>query len=97
MSITKCITESRIQLGSNIKHQRKEQRLTQEQLGLMIGRDRSYISRIERGRCNATFDTIVLIAGGLGIPASMLLEGVDELEENTKPIPVHFSMPIYIA
>ena len=79
MSKTQAIIESRFQVGLNIKSLREEQKLSQAQLGLMVGRDRSYISRIEHGKCSATIDTIFLIASGLGIPASELLD-VSELQ-----------------
>lgn len=60
----------------------------------MIGRDRSYISRIERGRCNATFETLLLIASGLGISPSEMLAGIGEPEYNIDgSLPVSFSMP----
>ena len=78
MRYSEPVIDSRHQLGMNVKHLRKAQRLSQVQLGLMIGRDRSYISRIERGRCNATFDTLLALAGGLGVSPSQLFVGIGE-------------------
>lgn len=70
------IVETRHNLGIRIRELREEQHLSQQQLALMVGRDRSFISRIERGACSATVDTIFMLAGGLGITPSQLLEGI---------------------
>ena len=88
MRYTEDMVESRTQLGFNIKQLRQAQRLSQAQLGLMVGLDRSYISRIERGCCNATFDTILLIAGGFGVSPSTLLDGIGEPDQGDGPLPV---------
>lgn len=92
MSYREDTFESRCQLGVNIKMLRKQQRLSQTKLALMIGRDRSYISRIERGLCNATFDTIVVIANGLGIAPASLFAGIAEPDRPEKPVPVALSI-----
>ena len=76
MKCTDDMVESRYLLGEHVKELRKEQHLTQTQLGLIAGLNRSYISRIERGRCNVTLDGIMLLASGLGVTPSDLLDGV---------------------
>jgi len=45
-------------LGNFIKEARKEQNLTQEQLGKMIGVKKAQISRLEKNGNNITIDTI---------------------------------------
>ncbi|ODU18414.1 MAG: hypothetical protein ABS87_14735 [Sphingomonas sp. SCN 67-18] len=43
------------ELGSRIRAQRKRVGLTQEQLALVAGVDRSYFGAVERGERNITF------------------------------------------
>ena len=75
----------RFLFGIRIKVFRKEQRLTQEQLGTIVGLDRSVISRIECGKSNATFDTILLLAEGLGTTPAELLHGIDLPSQSSEP------------
>ena len=66
-----------IQIGSNILHYRKEQRLTQEQLADACGEDgisRNYIQRIETGVSSCSLDTLIDIAQALHIPLYKLFE-----------------------
>jgi HTH-type transcriptional regulator/antitoxin HipB len=46
-------------LGYMIQKTRKEQKLTQEQLGKLVGVQKARISKLENGAGNATIDTIV--------------------------------------
>ena len=69
------VTEYRYRLGVRVRDLRKAQKLTQEQLGFMTGMDRSYISRIERGVCNASIDNLVILSRGLDLPFYELLAG----------------------
>jgi HTH-type transcriptional regulator/antitoxin HipB len=48
-------------LGRMIKAARKERNLTQEQLGLLVGVQKSQISKLESSANSATIDTIVKI------------------------------------
>ena len=48
-------------LGEMIKSVRKERKLTQEQLGELIGVQKSQISKLERSTKNATIDTILKV------------------------------------
>lgn len=94
MNCTENMIESRFLLGSHVKDLRKEQQLTQTQLGLMTGLDRSYISRVERGRCNITLSSIMLIANALGVSPSDLLDGVGiPLSSNNAPLPIELNLP----
>ena len=48
-------------LGEMIKSIRKEQKLTQEQLGKLIGVQKSQISKLERSTKNVTIETILKV------------------------------------
>jgi HTH-type transcriptional regulator/antitoxin HipB len=48
-------------LGSMIKKARKERNLTQEQLGQLIGVQKSQISKLESSVNSATIDTIIKV------------------------------------
>lgn len=56
-------------IGEAIKQARKEKKLTQSQLGELMGVQRAQISRIERGH-NLTIGTIVRAFKAMGIQAS---------------------------
>ena len=69
-----------IQIGLNILHYRKEQRLTQEQLADACGEDgisRNFIKRIETGVSSCSVDTLIDIANALNIPLYKLFEFKD--------------------
>lgn len=66
-----------IQIGLNILHYRKEQRLTQEDLAALCGKDgisRTFIQRIETGVSSCSLDTLMDIAEALNIPLYKLFE-----------------------
>ena len=68
------------QIGLNILHYRKEQRLTQEQLADACGEDgisRNFIQRIETGVSSCSVDTLIDIANALNIPLYKLFEFKD--------------------
>ena len=48
-------------LGDAIKKTRKERKLTQEQLGKLIGVQKSQISKLERNTRNVTIETILKV------------------------------------
>jgi len=52
-------------LGEMIKSVRKERKLTQEQLGELIGVQKSQISKLERNTKNVTIETILKVFGAL--------------------------------
>jgi DNA-binding XRE family transcriptional regulator len=52
-------------LGEMIKSIRKERHLTQEQLGKLIGVQKSQISKLERNTRNVTIETILKVFGAL--------------------------------
>lgn len=56
-------------IGVAIKQARKEKKLTQSQLGEMMGVQRAQVSRIESGQ-NLTVSTIVRAFKAMGVPAA---------------------------
>ena len=66
-----------LSLGKLIKHKRKAQKLSQEQLGFLSNLDRTYISGVERGIRNPSLTALVSLARGLGITVSELLKDLE--------------------
>jgi len=52
-------------IGNAIKQARKERKLTQEELGRLIGVQKSQISRLESNPGNVTIDTLIRIFNAL--------------------------------
>jgi transcriptional regulator with XRE-family HTH domain len=52
-------------LGDMIKSVRKKRKLTQKQLGELIGVQKSQISKLERNTKNVTIETILKVFGAL--------------------------------
>ena len=52
-------------IGNAIKQTRKERKLTQEELGRLIGVQKSQISRLESNPGNVTIDTLIRIFNAL--------------------------------
>lgn len=53
-------------IGDMIKTARKSKRLTQEQLGELVGVKKAQISRLENNTGNVTFETVIKIFNALG-------------------------------
>jgi ribosome-binding protein aMBF1 (putative translation factor) len=53
--------------GDIIKDRRKQLKMTQQQLAEKIGRQQSYIARVERGESDIQISTFFLLARALGI------------------------------
>lgn len=64
-------------LGHAIRQARRERRLTQEQLGELVGVQKAQISKIENSVKNARFETILKVFEALGakVRFSVELEG----------------------
>ena len=62
-------------IGEAIRQARKSMRLTQQQLGELMGVQRAQISKIESGR-NISFATIARAFKAMGIPANLSFGGV---------------------
>ena len=52
-------------IGYFIKKAREEQKMTQEQLGKLIGVQKARVSKLERGANSATLDTIIKVFNAL--------------------------------
>lgn len=67
--------ELRIELlGEAIKQARKERNLTQEELGKLVGVQKSQISKIENSLTDARFDTIIKVFKALNAKVNFNVE-----------------------
>jgi len=53
------------QFGLNVRRVRKDRYISQDQLALRAGIDRSYMGRIERGQVNITLEKVYRLAEAL--------------------------------
>jgi transcriptional regulator with XRE-family HTH domain len=67
------IQRYRWEVGTRIRHLRKQRDLSQVQLAERVGLDHRTISRAENGVHNISIDILWLIAHGLGVPPWRLL------------------------
>jgi transcriptional regulator with XRE-family HTH domain len=65
-----------VEFGNALRIYRSAKNFSQEELALVSGLDRTYISGLERGMRNPTLKVIAKISSSLGISSSKLLEGV---------------------
>ena len=63
-----------IQIGLNIMRYRKEQGLTQEQLGEMTGYSRQQIQRVETANAAPSVAILLEISDALHVPLERLIE-----------------------
>ena len=56
-----------------LRDERKRQKLTQQQLGEIIGKKREYISSLEQGQTDMQLSTFMLIANALGLRFSLVV------------------------
>ncbi|MBK7174952.1 MAG: helix-turn-helix transcriptional regulator [Bacteroidales bacterium] len=61
-------------IGLAIKQSRKERKLTQEELGKLIGVKKSQISRIESNASNVTIDTLIRVFNALQAKVRLQVE-----------------------
>ncbi|WP_295718280.1 helix-turn-helix transcriptional regulator [uncultured Halovibrio sp.] len=59
--------------GSNVREVRRARAISQDQLALRAGIDRSYMGRIERGQVNITLEKVYRLAEALGWDVRELL------------------------
>ena len=55
-----------------LRDERKRQKMTQQQLGDLIGKKREYISSLEKGKTDMQLSTFMLIANVLGLKFSLV-------------------------
>lgn len=72
----------RIELGLRIKELRAARGMTQDDLAEKTGFFRTYLSRVETGVANPTFDALLALADALRVAPAALFEAP------TSPIPV---------
>ena len=63
-------------LGKRIRMLRQQTGLSQEEVALKIGMDRTYFASVEAGKRNIAIENIKKIADGLGVTLSELFEGL---------------------
>lgn len=68
--------EVRRRFGRRLRKLRREQDLSQEELGGRADLDRNYVGGIERGERNPSLVNICRLAGALGVEPATLMEGV---------------------
>ena len=61
-------------IGKAIKQTRQERRLTQEELGKLIGVQKAQISRLESNASNATIDTLIKVFTALQAKVKLQVE-----------------------
>lgn len=61
-------------IGDMIKTARKKRKLTQEQLGELVGVKKAQISRLENSAGNVTFETVMRIFNALGAKLNLNLK-----------------------
>jgi DNA-binding XRE family transcriptional regulator len=61
-------------LGQTIKQIRRKRNLTQEELGELVGVQKSQISRVENSTTEVRFDTILKVFGALGVKVNFNVE-----------------------
>ena len=67
-------------LGANVRRWRKARCMTQEQLALEVGMERSYVSDLERGTRNPSVRALGRLSEALGVKPSSLLEDAGPAE-----------------
>jgi transcriptional regulator with XRE-family HTH domain len=65
-----------LQLGEILRAARKRAGLSQEELGVRAGLHRTAVGQLERGERTPRADSVIRLAGSMGIPAGDLLEGI---------------------
>lgn len=69
--------EAREVLGKNIRRQRRLSRISQEKAAELSHMERPMFARIERGRWNPTFETMLRIARALKVPLTALVVDIE--------------------
>ncbi|MGA5820781.1 helix-turn-helix domain-containing protein [Kitasatospora sp. NPDC094028] len=67
--------QERREVGARIRYLRRQQHVSQERLGQLIGRDRQSISNWEIARTAPSLDDLVAVARALGVETWRLLYG----------------------
>jgi transcriptional regulator with XRE-family HTH domain len=65
------------QFGTNLAYCRRRAKLSQEELSVRASLHRTAVGQLERGERVARVDTLIKLAGSLGVPPGELLDGMD--------------------
>lgn len=77
--------------GENLARQREAAGLSQEEVGVRAEVHRTEVSSLERGLRCPRIDTVVKLAGTLGVEPSVLLDGIAWTPATLQP--GHFEQP----
>lgn len=72
-------SEVQRRLGRAVKTVRARQGLTQEQVSAAAGLHPTYVSDIERGARNPSWEALVRLASGMGVPIGEIASAYDGL------------------
>ena len=75
------------ELGNRIRAQRKRTGLTQEELALVAGVDRSYYGAVERGERNITFLVLYRLCLALKCDIAQLTHNTPPHHQNVERVP----------
>jgi transcriptional regulator with XRE-family HTH domain len=64
------------QFGANLAYCRRRAKLSQEELSIRASLHRTAVGQLERGERVCRVDTLIKLAGSLGIPPGELLDGM---------------------
>jgi len=59
-------------LGSTLREIRLVKRMSQEEVALEAGIDRTFLTRVENGQLSPSFDSLLAIASALGVSLTQL-------------------------
>lgn len=62
--------------GRNLARLREQKHLSQEELGIRAGLHRTAVGQLERGQQIARVDSLVRLAGALGVRPEKMLDGL---------------------
>jgi transcriptional regulator with XRE-family HTH domain len=65
------------QFGANLRYCRRRAKLSQEELSFRASLHRTAIGMLERGERIPRIDTLVKLAGALGVSSAELLDGLE--------------------
>lgn len=68
-------------LGAAVKAIRKEKKISQVALSQATGFRQSWVSAVEHGRHNPSFQSLVRLAAGLGVKTSTLVRRAERLAD----------------